>query len=134
MVRKLLLCASFLLGMYATGVNAQSIRKIQNQTQTTKTAGADDGIIRVGGIARSEAAQAAKAGIQIKDNELWWGYYSGKYSFDPEDMRRWGVGGDEGDTRTYSCCIRLKPENEYYKKGQTIEGIKFALVDTRNMD
>lgn len=41
MVRKLLLCASFLLGMYATGVNAQSIRKIQNQTQTTKTAGAD---------------------------------------------------------------------------------------------
>lgn len=137
MVRKLLLCASFLFGMYAASVNAQSIRKIQTQTQTTKTASADDGIIRVGGIAKSETAPAApatKTGIQIKDNELWWGYYSGKYSFDPEDMRRWGVGGNEGDTRTYSCCIRLKPQNEYYKKGQTIEGIKFALVDTRNMD
>ena len=109
MVRKLLLCASFLFGMYAAGVNAQSIRKIQTQTQTTKTASADDGIIRVGGIAKSEtapAAPAAKTGIQIKDNELWWGYYSGKYSFDPEDMRRWGVGGNEGDTTT--CWFSMR--------------------------
>lgn len=137
MMKKLLLCASFLLGMYCASVSAQSIEKIQDQTHTTKTANADDGIIRVGGFAKlafAPAAPAAKSSIQIKDNELWWGYYSGKYSFDPEDMRRWGVGGDEGETRTYSCCIRLKPESEYYKKGQTIEGIKFALVDTRNID
>ncbi len=134
MVRKLLLCASFLFGMYAAGVNAQSIRKIQTQTQTTKTTDADDGIIRVGGIAKSETAPAAKTGIQIKDNELWWGYFNGKYATDEDNLRRWGVGGNPGDTRTYSCCIRMKPQSDYYKKGMTIEGIKFPLVGTRNMD
>lgn len=73
MMEKLLLCASFLLGMYCASVSAQSIEKIQDQTQTTKAANADDGIIRVGGFAKSAfapAAPTAKSSIQIKDNEL----------------------------------------------------------------
>lgn len=70
--------------------------------------------------------------IEIKDNELWWGLFKGNFgSSDPYDWHKVGY----GSTLTYGCCMKLHADNIYSMgKGKTIEGIRFAFPDIKNID
>ncbi len=113
MVKKLLLCASTLVGMYSADVCAQNLNRIEEPVKTA-------------------APAIAKAHLDLNANEVWWGYFNGEYkSNDPEKLLKSGW----GDALTYAAGIKIFAQNDYdMGKGKTIEGIKFVVPDLKNIE
>lgn len=119
MVKKLLLCVSLIVGLCATGVYAQNVKHevIRHCGNKAKTA---------------MIPTMAKSHINLNANEVWWGYFNGNYDGNnPIDWTKIGY----GSAITYACCIKISAENNYdMGTGKTIEGLKFAFSDLKNIE
>ncbi len=133
MVKNLLLCASLLTGIYTTDVCAQNIEKIQTPSPTALQMKGNRAMRHMGNRTKSTMAPAiGKSKIDLKDNEVWWGYFNGKYeSNDAFDLLKIGYSGPI----LYTCGIRLLTQNDYdMGKGKTIEGVKFVFPDLKHIE
>ena len=133
MVKKFLLCASLLAGMFTTSMYAQSLGQPEMLRQTLTPVEKQAPLKHHGSAGKTMKAPAvAKSHIDLRDNEVWWGYFNGKYeSSNAFDMLKMGYGAKI----TYACGIRLKAQNDFdMGKGKTIEGIKFIFPDIKNID
>ena len=130
MVRELLFCTTLCAGLYSADACAQGLDKLQDPTQDTTTEKYETFLH--GGATEAKASAIAKSHIDLRDNEVWWGYFNGNYeSSDPFDMLKTGY----GTKITYACGIRLKAENDFdMGKGKTIEGIKFVFPDLKHIE
>lgn len=131
MLKKLLLCASFLVGVYSADACAQSIVK-QKITKEVSLINGHEGTRKE--TAKTENASAnTKSHLDLNDNEVWWGYFNGNYKTnDPTYMLKMGFGAKI----TYGCGIKLKANNNEFNmgKGKTIEGIRFVIPDLKHIE
>lgn len=133
MLKKLLLCTSLLLGASTPQLYAQRIQKMESVQQTVAAADGVEEIIDQGKAIHSvKAPTVQKAHIDLKGNEVWWGYFNGKYrTHKAEDLLKYGFGG----AAVYACGIKIPANNAFdMGKGKTIEGIKFIFPDIKNID
>ena len=133
MVKKFLLCASLLAGMFTTSMYAQSLGQPEILRQTLTPVEKQAPLKHHGSADKTMKAPAvAKSHIDLRDNEVWWGYFNGKYeSSNAFDMLKMGYGAKI----TYACGIRLKAQNDFdMGKGKTIEGIKFVFPDLKHIE
>ena len=133
MVKKFLLCASLLAGMFTTSMYAQSLGQPEMLRQTLTPVEKQAPLKHHGSAGKTMKAPAvAKSHIDLRDNEMWWGYFNGKYeSSNAFDMLKMGYGAKI----TYACGIRLKAQNDFdMGKGKTIEGIKFVFPDLKHIE
>ena len=130
MVRELLFCTTLCAGLYSADACAQGLDRLQDPTQNPTTEKYETFVH--GGGTEAKAPAIAKSHIDLRDNEVWWGYFNGNYkTSDPFDMLKTGY----GTKITYACGIRLKAENDFdMGKGKTIEGIKFVIPDLKNIE
>ena len=118
--------------MFTTSMHAQSIGQPEMLRQTLTPVEKQEPLKHHGGADKTQKAPAvAKSHIDLRDNEVWWGYFNGNYkTSDPFDMLKTGY----GTKITYACGIRLKAENDFEMgKGKTIECIKFVFPDLKHM-
>ena len=114
-------------------MHAQSIGQPEMLRQTLTPVEKQEPLKHHGGADKTQKAPAvAKSHIDLRDNEVWWGYFNGNYkTSDPFDMLKTGY----GTKITYACGIRLKAENDFdMGKGKTIEGIKFVFPDLKHIE
>lgn len=133
MLKKLLLCTSLLLGTSTTQLYAQHIQKMESVQQMVAAADGVEEIYDQGNTFNSLKAPAVqKAHIDLKSNEVWWGYFNGKYrTYKADDLLKYGFGG----AAVYACGIKIPANNAFdMGKGKTIEGIKFVFPDIKNID
>lgn len=134
MVKKLLFCASILVGLCFADVCAQNISKPEILRQTIRQNAKHETVCLEGtpNKAKAKANVIAKSRLNLNDNEVWWGYFDGTYrGNDPFDYLKTGFSGPI----TYACGIRLCVNNDWdMGKGKTIEGIKFAFCDIKNIE
>ncbi len=119
--------------MFTTSMHAQSIGQPEMLRQTLTPVEKQEPLKHHGGADKTQKAPAvAKSHIDLRDNEVWWGYFNGNYkTSDPFDMLKTGY----GTKITYACGIRLKAENDFdMGKGKTIEGIKFVFPDLKHIE
>ena len=119
--------------MFTTIMHAQSIGQPEMLRQTLTPVEKQEPLKHHGGADKTQKAPAvAKSHIDLRDNEVWWGYFHGNYkTSDPFDMLKTGY----GTKITYACGIRLKAENDFdMGKGKTIEGIKFVFPDLKHIE
>lgn len=127
MVKKLLSLLSFLMicsfGMNSQLVNVINDIRLNNQRKHIPIVEKLNGSLNKFNI---------QSQLKLNDDELWWGYFNGEYEgSDPYEWLRTGYGG----AITYGCCIKILPENEFnIGKGKTIEGIKIAFTDLKNIE
>ena len=134
MVKKLLFCASILVGLCFADVCAQNISKPEILRQTIRQNAKHETVCLEGtpNKAKAKANVMAKSRLTPNNNEVWWGYFNGNYSGnDPFEYLKIGFGAPI----TYACAIRIHVTNDWdMGKGKTIEGIKFAFPDTKNVE
>ena len=133
MLKKLLLCTSLLLGTSTIQLYAQHIQKMESVQQMVAAADGVEEIYDQGNTFNSLKAPAVqKAHIDLKSNEVWWGYFNGKYrTYKADDLLKYGFGG----AAVYACGIKIPANNAFdMGKGKTIEGIKFVFPDIKNID
>ena len=130
MVRELLFCTTLCAGLYSADACAQGLDKLQDPTQDTTTEKYETFLH--GGATEAKASAIAKSHIDLRDNEVWWGYFNGEYkSHDAYDLLKTGWGGE----LTYAAGIKIFAENDFdMGKGKTIEGIKFVIPDLTNIE
>ena len=133
MLKKLLLCTSLLLGTSTTQLYAQHIQKMESVQQMVAAADGVEEIYDQGNTFNSLKAPAVqKAHIDLKSNEVWWGYFNGKYrTYKADDLLKYGFGG----AAVYACGIKIPANNAFdMGKGKTIEGIKFVFPDLKHIE
>jgi hypothetical protein len=131
---KIILFTLLLSCIYGLNVKAQDADKVVLTEQTSETNNLHRKIVSIGKESTKVSAKTncAKSKLDLKDNELWWGYFNGDY--DGSDPFEWSKIG-YGCAITYGCCIKILSQNDFnIGKGKTIEGIKFAFSDIKNID
>mgnify|MGYP000251938996 CR=1 FL=1 len=132
MMKKILLCASMLIGISSAATHAQSITRIMDAKLSAANADGPEEIICDAATPKAARSPIVAKALTLKENEMWWGYFNGKYrAHEAEDLRRYG----SVTPVAYSCGIKLRSQSEFNMgKGKTIEGIKFVLPDIKNME
>lgn len=131
MLKKLLLCASFLVGVYSADTCAQSIVKQKITKEVSLINGHEE--TKKEATKTENASANTKSHLDLNDNEVWWGYFNGNYKTnDPTYMLKMGFGAKI----TYGCGIKLKANNNKFNmgKGKTIEGIRFVIPDLKHIE
>lgn len=91
MLKKLLLCASFLVGVYSADTCAQSIVKQKITKEVSLINGHEE--TKKEATKTENASANTKSHLDLNDNEVWWGYFNGNYKTnDPTYMLKMGFG------------------------------------------
>lgn len=128
MLKNLLLCTSLLVGASTAHLYAQRVEKMESIQPTMAVAdGVEEIYVQGNAINSVKAPAVQKAHIDLKSNEVWWGYFNGKYrTYKADDLLKYGFGG----AAVYACGIKIPANNAFdMGKGKTIEGIKFVFPD-----
>lgn len=132
MVKKLLLGVWLLAGLCGNSLYAQDVKKLEVLKQAVSSTEKYEVIRHNGRMAKAVVPTIAKSKLDLKENEVWWGYFNG--NFDGNDPLDWAKIG-YGSPITYACCIKIPVYNDFdMGKGKTIEGIKFAFPDLKNIE
>ena len=124
MVKNLLLGVWLLAGLCGNSLYAQDVEKLEVLKQAVSSTEKYEVIRYNGRMTKAVVPTIAKSKLDLKENEVWWGYFNG--NFDGNDPLDWAKIG-YGSPITYACCIKIPVYNDFdMGKGKTIEGIKFA--------
>ena len=132
MVKNLLLGVWLLAGLCGNSLYAQDVEKLEVLKQAVSSTEKYEVIRYNGRMTKAVVPTIAKSKLDLKENEVWWGYFNG--NFDGNDPLDWAKIG-YGSPITYACCIKIPVYNDFdMGKGKTIEGIKFAFPDLKNIE
>ena len=114
MFKKLLSAAAVMFAACCIGAHAQEV----------KTVGAG-----WGSLMPNYSNVPVTSSLQIGDEEKWWSYFDGVYD---DDLRLMGLGENTTIPMLYSTAICI-PAGLPASEGQTISGIGFSFLDSKNI-